>query len=139
MQQSSITRISTNRPDLYAFQVNGRIAKDDIESMALTLQAAFNAQDKVDIIIVMKHWDGIDLGAAFDAEAMKAQARANSHVRKYAVVGAPGWAEAMINMFSPLTPVEEKTFDLAEEAEAWAWVNGDRSFAEARERVAERP
>ena len=41
------------------------------------------------------------IGAVFDLEAMKAQAQSTRHVRKYAVVGAPDWAEAMINFFAP--------------------------------------
>jgi hypothetical protein len=47
---------------------------------------------------------GIEIGALFDAQSI-AQAEANLHVRKYAVVGAPAWAKAMINLFSPLTPI----------------------------------
>ena len=139
MKQRTISPISTSRSDLYGFEVNGRIHEADIEWMAQTLQTAFTQQGKVDIIIVMREWDGIDLAAAFDSELLAAQARANRHVRKYAVVGAPGWAKGMINLFSPLTPVEEKTFDLSEEREAWAWIDGDTSFADARARAAERP
>jgi hypothetical protein len=29
----------------------------------------------------------------------------------------------MINLFSPLTPIEEKTFELAEVDAAWRWVS----------------
>lgn len=137
--QRAITRIDTHRSDLFAFAIHGRIRKADIEWMAGTLQEAFTRLGQVDILIVMKHWDGIDISAAFDGKALSAQAEANSHVRKYGVVGAPGWAAAMINLLSPLTPVEEKTFDLAEEEEAWAWIEGDTSFADARRRAAERP
>lgn len=139
MDQRTITQLATLRRDLFAFEINGRIHKPDIEWMARTLEGAFRAQDQVDILIIMRNWQGIDLGAAFDGEALAAQARANSHVRKYAVVGAPGWAEAMINLFSPLTPVEEKTFALAEEQEAWAWVGDDTSFTDAKRRAVERP
>jgi hypothetical protein len=117
--------LSTRRPDLFAFEVSGRIRKVDIEHMALILTDAFDKLDEVDILIVMRHWEGIDADAVFDWASIKAQARANRHVRKYAVVGAPAWAEAMIGMFSPLTPVEEKTFDLSAEGAAWAWVGGD--------------
>jgi hypothetical protein len=35
----------------------------------------------------------------------------------------------MINLFSPFTPVTEKTFDLAEEEDAWVWVGGRPSGA----------
>lgn len=139
MKQRAITRIDTSRHDLFAFEINGRIHEPDIEWMAATLQDAFTRLGKVDILIVMKHWDGIDMSAAFDSRGLAAQAQANGHVRKYGVVGAPGWAAAMINLFSPLTPVEEKTFALAEEAEAWAWIEGDTSFTEARQRAGERP
>ena len=124
MAVSSITQLRASRPDLFAFEIAGRIHEPDIATMARTLQAAFDRLGEVDILIIIRHWDGLDVSAAFDGEALKAQARANAHVRKYAVVGAPAWAKAMINLFSPLTPVEERTFDLAEEQQAWAWVGG---------------
>lgn len=129
MRQASITEIATPRPDLFAFAVNGRLHADDIEAMARVLQDAFTRLGEVDILIIMRHWEGIDAGAAFDWQALKAQARASLHVRKYAVVGAPVWAAAMINLLSPLTPVEEKTFALAEEESAWAWVGGRAATA----------
>jgi hypothetical protein len=139
LPQSTITRLPATRADLFAFEVSGRIHKDDIEQMAQTLQSAFTQHGKVDILIVMRDWDGIAPGAAFDPQALAAQARANAHVRRYAVVGAPAWARAMINLFSPLTSVEERTFDLAEEREAWDWVEGGTSFSDARQRASERP
>lgn len=139
MEQPAITQLATHRGDLFAFEVAGRIREADIEGMARMLTAAFERLDVVDVLIVMRRWEGIDLGAVFDREGLAAQARANSHVRRYGVVGAPAWAEAMIRLFAPLTPVTEKTFDRAEEEEAWAWIEGDASFSEARERAAERP
>lgn len=139
MTERAITRLPTTRSDLFAFEVRGRIEKYDITQMARTLEAAFTRHDKVDILILVKDWEGIAAGAVFDSEALAAQARANTHVRRYAVVGAPAWASMMINLFSPLTPVEEKTFALAEEREAWAWVGGDTSFSDARKRANERP
>jgi hypothetical protein len=38
----------------------------DIGWMAATLQDAFTRLVKVDILTVMRHWDGIDISAAFD-------------------------------------------------------------------------
>jgi hypothetical protein len=119
---SSITRIQTERPTLQAFQVSSKITKADIEWMADELKTAFAAQGEVDMLILIKQWDGIEIGAVFDAKSISAQAEANSHVRRYAVVGAPTWAKAMINLFSPLTPIEEKTFELSEVDKAWAWI-----------------
>ena len=123
MPGPSIVSLPTDRPTLHAFEVRGKITKPDIERMAEQMKAAFEVQDEVDILISITDWDGIELGAAFDARSMSAQAQANRHVRKYAVVGAPGWAKAMINLFSPLTPVEEKTFEREDIDDAWRWVS----------------
>jgi len=120
--QPAIRRIDTGRADLLGFEVWGAIAKDDIERMAATVEAAFDSVDVIDMIIVIHHYDGMELGAAFDPAGLRAQARAARHVRKYAVAGAPAWAEAMINLMAPLSPVEARTFSLTEEPMAWFWV-----------------
>lgn len=122
MNECSIRQIESGKPGLLAFEVNGKIRKRDVEAMARTVKEAFATPGKIDIIIVMSNYDGIEFGAAFDAESLTVQAESAAEVRKYAVVGAPGWAEAMINLLSPLTPVEERTFDLEEAERAWAWV-----------------
>ena len=124
MTSSSIAQQLTTRPDLFAFEVRGRIREADIEAMARTLESAFDRLGTVDILIIMRHWEGLDMAAAFDGPALKAQGRAAAHVRKYGVVGAPLWAKAMINLFAPFTPVEERTFELAKEDEAWRWIGG---------------
>ena len=121
----SIRQIATTRNDLFVFEIDGRIAKPDIEAMARRIEQAFREQKTIDLMIIFRDWGGIDMSAAFDDEALAAQGKASSHVRHYAVVGAPGWARAMINLFSPFTPVEEKTFDLEEEAAAWKWIGGE--------------
>jgi len=122
MTPRSIRAIPSALPPLYAFEVDGRIAAADVEWMAGVLQPAFAARATVDILIVMRNYQGLDLGAALDPKALWAQASAAAHVRRYAVVGAPDWAETMINLLSPVSPVEARTFDLEDEAAAWAWV-----------------
>jgi hypothetical protein len=120
---ATIRQVGTDRPDLYAFAVTGRIGKDDIEAMARTMKAAFERHGTVDMLVLVEDWDGIALDAALDGEALATQAASARHVRRYAVVGAPGWAEAMINLMSPLSPVEARTFDAADEAAARAWLD----------------
>jgi len=119
----SIQEAPAGRPSLLVFEVGAKITKADIEWMAARVQNAFDRLDEIDMLVVMRNYDGVEIGAIFDAEAMKAGMRALSHVRRYAVVGAPVWATAMINAMSPLTPVEEKTFSLEQEAEARIWVS----------------
>jgi hypothetical protein len=107
---------------LLAFEIADKISKVDIEDMARQIEEAFDAHDRVDILLIMSDFEGLDAGAVFDGEALGAQVRSIRHVRKYGVVGAPAWARAMIEFSDFLSPVEAKTFDLAEEAEAWAWI-----------------
>lgn len=61
-----------------------------------------------------------------NGEAAGVSLRSLRHLRKYAVVGAPGWARAMIETMKWLTPVEEKTFELHEAAAAWRWIDEGR-------------
>ncbi len=119
---TSIRRRASPRPTLLAFEIADKISKVDIEDMARQIEEAFDAHDRVDILLIMSDFEGLDAGAVFDGEALGAQVRSIRHVRKYGVVGAPAWARAMIEFSDFLSPVEAKTFDLAEEAEAWAWI-----------------
>ena len=122
MSELNIRKLPAPEPGLHAFETRGKITKADVEFMADALKPAFERDEEVDILIVMRDYDGIEVGAVFDTKALSAQAQSARHVRKYAVVGAPDWAETMINVMSPISPVEARTFDLEDEASAWAWV-----------------
>lgn len=52
--------------------------------------------------------------------------RSLGHVRKYAVVGAPTWAGALIELSGAVSPIETKTFQFADEALAWRWIDEGR-------------
>jgi hypothetical protein len=118
----SITEGRSPRADLLVFEVRGRITKPDIEWMARLVDEAFDRLGEVDMLILMRDYQGVDAGAALDLEALGVQARALRHVRRYGVVGAPAWARLMIEVVDPITPVDARTFDVAYEADAWAWI-----------------
>lgn len=119
----SIIRREAPRPDLLAFEIKDRITKPDIEWMSALVDDAMKTHDKIDMLLVMSHYEGSDLGARFDAYATGVMARSVAHIRNYVVVGAPAFARAMITLSGTVLPVETKTFDLAEEAEAWAYLD----------------
>lgn len=121
--EGSIARRDSPRPDLLAFEIRDKIPKADIEWMSGIVDRAFDAHKEVDMLIVMTNYGGSTLGAMFDGNAAAVQARSLRHIRRYAVVGAPGWAEAMIELSGKVSPVETKTFELAEEQDAWRWVD----------------
>lgn len=118
----SIVQTISPRPSLVVFEIRAKITKPDIEWMAHRIDAAFDAHKKIDLLLIMTNYDGAELGAIFDGDAAAVMTRSLAHVRRYGVVGAPGWARAMIELFKWVTPVEEKTFSLDELDKARAWI-----------------
>ena len=118
----AIVQLTSPRPSLLIFEIRVKIAKKDIEWMAARVDQAFDAHEKIDLLLVMNHYDGAELGAVFDGEAAAVMTRSLAHVRRYGVVGAPGWARAMIELFKWVTPVEEKTFSLDDLEAARQWI-----------------
>ena len=118
----SIIQREAPRRDLVAFEIRDRITRPDIEWMSGIVDAAMTAHDTIDMLLVMSHYEGSDLGARFDGYATGVMARSVAHIRHYVVVGAPAFARAMISLSGAVLPVETKTFDLADEAAAWAYL-----------------
>lgn len=121
----SVIQRDSPRPDLLAFEIRDRITKADIEWMSEVTDTAMQSLDTIDMLIVMSNYEGSDLGATFDGYAASVKARSLAHIRRYVVVGAPAFAKAMIDLSGFVMPVETKTFDLADEAAAWAWLAKD--------------
>lgn len=119
----SIARAESPRPDLLVFEIAGRITEPDIEWMAHGVEAAFERLGQVDMLLIMRRYEGSDWGAVFDADMARVQAKSLRHVRRYAVVGAPGWARTMIEAFDKVMPVDAATFDLEDEAAARSWID----------------
>lgn len=120
---AAIRRLQSRRSDLLEFEVIARIRQADIESMAQAVNVAMDAHDQIDILLIFTEFEGVTLGALFDGKAMGVGLRSNAHVRRYAVVGAPGLAETMIRLFDPVSPVDARTFDVAQLAQARTWVD----------------
>ena len=118
----SIIQRESPRADLLAFEIRDRITEADIEWMSSIADRTMETIDRFDMLLVMSNYEGSDLAARFDGYASTVMARSLAHIRRYVVVGAPLLARAMIKLSGTVTPVETKTFDLSEEAAAWAYL-----------------
>lgn len=118
----SVTQRQSPRPDLLAFEIKGKVTKEDIEWMSAITDEAMQRHDKIDMLIIMSNYEGTELSASFDTYANSVKARSVAHINRYVVVGAPMLAKAMINLSGLVLPVESKTFDLEEEAAAWNYL-----------------
>lgn len=127
MQTSSsptaVVQVESHRPSLLTFEIRAKIAREGMEWMARRVDPAFDAREQIDLLLLMANNDSAELGAVFDGEAAGVMMRSLKHVRRYGVVGAPGWARAMIELFKWTTPVEEKTFALDERPEDRRWID----------------
>ncbi|MCJ2138466.1 STAS/SEC14 domain-containing protein [Methylobacterium sp. E-066] len=118
----SVIQRDAPRADLLAFEIKDRITKPDIEWMSSIADEAMKVHGTIDMLLIMSNYEGSDLGARFDGYASTVMARSVAHIRKYVVVGAPLFARAMITLSGTVMPVETKTFDLSDEAAAWAYL-----------------
>ena len=117
----AVTRIPTDRAELYAFEIDGEVSAEAMEAMSETMNAAFDAHEaKVDMLLVFRDFDGSETDATLDVDVMVSRLRALANVARYVVVGAPATANAAIQTMAKLMPVEAHTYPLAEEGRAWA-------------------
>jgi len=123
VHSAAIRQGPSDRPDLLVFEVMDQIHASDVERMARSVNAAIQRFDQIDILLVFTAFEGATLGALVDGKGIEVSLRSNAHVRRYGVVGAPGVAKMLINLFDPLTPVDARTFELDQIEQAHAWMN----------------
>lgn len=111
LRTNSIEQFATHIPGTYGFRITEKIAGDDLEAMAETMNRAFDNRDEVDMLISFKSDEGAELSAGLNGEVIKAQFRALSKVRNYCVVQAPDAPEKLIKFFDNVLPVKARSFD----------------------------
>jgi len=131
-ETAHITQLQVDEPSVFAFVIHGEVSQDDMKRMAATMNAAFDTHDSVSMLLIFAPYEGSETGAGLNVETLKSQFRSLRHVEKYAVVGAPRAAAALINTMGSLIPVEARTFDAADEQEAWRFVGASPLDADER-------
>ena len=123
MTAQTIRRIRTTNPQVYAFEIDGKVTAEEMEQMAETMNTAFDAQDTVDMLLIFRVYDGSEVGAGFDWASIKSRFRSLTNVGRYVVAGAPDAAADMIELMGKVIPGEAKTYALSELDAAWAAVD----------------
>jgi hypothetical protein len=115
--------IVSTRPDFLIFTFRQDLTKPEIRQMADDVARAMDRFDQIDILVIIRDYRSLEFGAVFDAKALATQIRSAAHVRRYAVVGAPAFAKAMIETMAPISPVDARTFEEGEEQQAFHWAS----------------
>lgn len=106
---------------LVAYEIVGRLTKEDVERAFAALDRAGTGGGKVDLLAVVRDWDGFRL-SVLGRDLFRGKLDAVGKVRRYAIVGAPAWMGAMAQLAGPVVPISIRTFDAGAEAEARGWL-----------------
>lgn len=123
LDRPCVRRVQESRPDLLTFEILGQLDGEDMRYMADQVDEAFERHGKIDMLILFRRFEGATAAAAVEPQVLKVEFASIVHVRRYGVVGAPKWADAMITMGGWVTPIDSRTFDNDEEALARAWMD----------------
>jgi hypothetical protein len=118
----AVRQIGTDRDDVLALEIVGRFTASDLENAYGLLDAAYQLHDKIDLLVRISGYEGFDWSAAFSRRTARGKTQALKHIRRYAVVGGPGWIRTMIAVLGPLTPIETRHFAADDEIAAWEWI-----------------
>ncbi len=124
----SIHVLHTSSENVFAYEVTGRLREKDLKSAIAAFSPYLEKPEKVNVLARLKNFSGFDLLAVLDDELIKMKFKSSSKVGRYAVVGASSWMRNFLELMNPLVGAEIKTFDEADEAEAWEWVGAQQSL-----------
>lgn len=123
----AIRRIDTDRADLLAFDVVGSVVPSDAENLFGLLEAAYVLHSKIDVLVRLVDFEGVEWAGLSDETLEGGKARALEHVGRCASVGGPDWTNSAQGLFTRI-PLELRYFAAEHEAEAWIWL-GARPLA----------
>ncbi|MEM9105832.1 MAG: STAS/SEC14 domain-containing protein [Pseudomonadota bacterium] len=125
----ALTQLETERDDVFAFEINGQVSKEEVEEVYQILEKAYEKHDKISLLVRIGRYDGFDMSALYSDVAYAGKLHAIKHMDRYALVGGPVWIANMMAFFNPLFRMEARHFDLEDETAAWQWIygNGNKS------------
>ncbi len=124
---SFIRRIPTDRPDAYAFAMGGKLTGAEVRTFTAILAEAYENFAEIDLLIRIDSYEGFEFATLFDGDTWTMKGASFSHIRRYALVGAPPFIQSSFGLFAAFLPFETKMFDAAEEDEAWAWIGAKKA------------
>ena len=116
LSTQSINQLSTTRPDLYAFRIEGEVSREDMTEMAEHMNSVFDAHDQVDMLLYFDDFKGSEAGASMSLENIQSRLRALSSVRRYVVANAPDAAGDMVETLGKVLPVQAESYETVDEA-----------------------
>jgi hypothetical protein len=121
----SVHLIETTRPDVIAFEVNGRIRRDDTHLLVRAFEQALDGYERLRVLVRIMNFDGVTLEALREEGLASVKMRGWWQVERYALVGGPAWMAAVTGWVAPLTRIQTRHFEAAREEDAWRWLEAE--------------
>nr|WP_244630111.1 STAS/SEC14 domain-containing protein [Microvirga tunisiensis] len=118
----SVHLIETTKPDVVAFEVNGRIRRDDMHLLVGAFEQALGAHERLRVLVRILTFDGVTLEALREEGLASVKVRGWRQLERYALVGGPAWMAGVTGWVAPVTRIQTRHFDAAQEDEAWRWL-----------------
>jgi hypothetical protein len=124
----SIHFLQTTNPNVFAYEVNGRLRAKDVKSAIKEFRGYLDKNGKVNVLGKLSDFNGFDIFALLEDDLVKIKFKSLSKVDKYAIIGARSWMRNFLELVSPITSVKLKVFDPEDEAAAWDWVGAQQAL-----------
>ncbi len=120
--EPSIVELTTDDPYTAAFEINGKVRKEDIE-LSKKMMTEFMTDDPPRRLLArIRKLDGLQPSTLFDGQMIQMKREARKHLDRYAIVGGPEWLQHLARAMAPLFDFQIRTFELDEEESAWEWL-----------------
>jgi SpoIIAA-like len=105
--------------------VNGRIRRDDMHLLVGAFAQALGAHERLRVLVRVVSFDGVTLEALREEGLASVKMRGWRQVERYALVGGPAWMAGVTGRVAPVTRIPTRHFDVAQEDEAWHWLEAE--------------
>lgn len=116
------TVLDTGNPKLLGFEIEGVLSNEDMERVIEPLQHAYESDQKIDLFVRWTNYRGVHPSIFVNPSFISMKLSSISHIRRYAVVGAPVWIKNLAGTIGSALPIDMRLFDSDEEDEAWTWL-----------------
>ena len=123
----SVRLIKTTRPELVAFEVDGKITREDVGDLIAAFDEAMKAHERIRALVRVRGFDGVTRDALRHEGLWSVKMRGLRQVERYALVGGPAWMETVAGWLTPVVPIKTRHFAESEEAAAWDWLGAKPS------------
>ena len=128
--KGAFREIDIGGPSIAAYELSGRLDREQSERGVATVRAALEAPDCSRMMMVIRNWHGFDPDAAISREVMAGKLELIKKLDRYAIVGGPAWIGNLAGFVGALIKPEIRSFALDEQDQAIAWLSEGLSDAE---------